>query len=162
MLFGILFLDRKNLEEDKMSQHFKINRLDHFCISARDPESLAKWYREVLGLDLVSEGRTRAGTPMYFLGSANDTCIEILCASDEGLKEFIGNPGHSHICFLVDDFDKVYEYLKSKKVHFREVRDTIQGWKIAYFDDPEGNMLEIMYRPKEKELRSKKKKDKIT
>ena len=130
-----------------MDKKPKINRLDHFCISARNADALAKWYEDVLGFDLVSRGETKAGTPMYFLGSTNETYVEILTAQDAGLKEFIGTPGHSHFCLLVDNFDEVYEYLKSKKVHFREVRDTIQGWKIAYFDDPEGNMLEIMYRP---------------
>lgn len=125
----------------------KMNRLDHVCISARDPQALAGWYQEALGFSLISEGRTKSGTLMYFLGSTNDTCVEILDSHDDSLKAFIGRPGLSHMCFLVEDFDEVYDYLKSLNTHFREVRDTIQGWKIAYFDDPEGNMLEIMYRP---------------
>jgi len=64
------------------------------------------------------------------------------------LTPLIGGPGYSHICFLVDDFEKAHKYLKSQSVHFREVRDTVQGWRIAYFDDVEGNLLELMYRPK--------------
>ena len=86
---------------------------------------------------------------MYFLKSANnETVIEILSAEDEGLKEFLGSPGHSHICFLVDDFERAYQYLKSQNVKFRVVKDTVRGWKIAYFDDAEGNLLKLMYRPK--------------
>lgn len=132
-----------------MSEKYKITKLDHFCISAKDADALAEWYQKVLGFEIFSQGKTKAGSIMYFLKSADDeTLIELLPAQDEGLKKFIGGPGHSHICFLVDDFEKAYKYLKLQSVHFREVRDTVQGWRIAYFDDVEGNLLELMYRPK--------------
>jgi len=121
----------------------------HIGIAAKDPESLCKWYCDVLGFKVIFEipETERRPVPIYFIQFKTKTTIEIIPASDEEkIKRETNDPGFSHIGIPVDDFDEAAEYLKSKGITLRNVRQTGLGWKIGYFDDPEGNLIEIVFR----------------
>jgi len=47
---------------------------------------------------------------------------------------------------LVEDFAAFEQRLKAHNVKLWGVRTTSHGWKIGYFNDPEGNVLEIIQR----------------
>jgi catechol 2,3-dioxygenase-like lactoylglutathione lyase family enzyme len=58
----------------------------------------------------------------------------------------LDSPGFSHLGLLVEDFAAFEQRLKAHNVKLWGVRTTSHGWKIGYFNDPEGNVLEIIQR----------------
>ena len=121
--------------------------LDHVAIYAKDPVALCKWYREVLNLEIVRELIDINNRPFYFLKSKDSKCtIEILATTEERKERKLKDPGLSHLCFSVEDFDKAVSDLKSKGITVHDIRTTKHGWRIGYFEDPEGNTIEIVKR----------------
>ncbi len=55
----------------------------------------------------------------------------------------------TYYAVFVEDVDREYEELRQKGVHFVKP-PTTQPWgqRIAYFEDPEGNLWEISHFPK--------------
>jgi lactoylglutathione lyase len=55
----------------------------------------------------------------------------------------------TYYAVFVEDVDREYEELKHKGVHFAKP-PTTQAWgqRIAYFEDPQGNLWEISHFPK--------------
>ena len=79
----------------------------------------------------------------------NGVVIEILPTSSSQQKRELSDPGYSHIGIVVEDFERATSTLQSKGIEPQDVRTTSNGWTIGYFEDPEGNRLEIVYRPEE-------------
>ncbi|MGD8813205.1 MAG: VOC family protein [Anaerolineales bacterium] len=120
---------------------------EHIGIYAGDPVELAKWYIEIFGLDIVRTLEKEGRPPIYFLQADQGMVIEILPSKTQRPARELTDPGYSHIGFIVDDFDQASATLKEKGVSLFNVRQTSNGWTIGYFNDPEGNRLEIVYRP---------------
>lgn len=127
-------------------------RFGHIGIAAKDPEVLCKWYCDVLGFEVIFEiPKTKhRRVPIYFIQFGTRTAIEIVPASDKRkVRREISDPGFSHIAISVNDFDEAVKSLKSKGITFRDIRQTSVGWKLGYFDDPEGNLIEIIFCPED-------------
>lgn len=121
--------------------------LDHVGVYAKDPVTLCKWYQEKLGLEVVRDLIDIHDRPFYFLKSKNSTfTLEILATADAPKERELQNPGFSHLCFEVEDFDKAVADLQSKGISVHGARTTKYNWKIGYFEDPEGNVVEICKR----------------
>ena len=110
-------------------------KVEHVGIIAKDPKSLAEWYRDALGFEIILEMKKSGRPPIYFLKGSEGSYIEILPPSFK-----------NHVGFVVDDFDEMVNNLQKKGIVFETMRETSIGWKIGYFRDPEGNQLEIVYR----------------
>jgi hypothetical protein len=92
---------------------------------------------------LEKEGRP----PIFFLQAEGGLMIEILPTDSPRSNRELSDPGYSHLGLVVDSFDQVSSSLATKGVSLYNVRQTSNGWTIGYFKDPEGNQLEIIYRP---------------
>lgn len=120
---------------------------EHVGLHAGDPVELAKWYVETLGFEVVRTLEKEGRPPIYFLRGDQGLVIEILPTTAARPTRQLTDPGYSHIGLVVEDFDKATSSLQSKGVSPTNVRQTSNGWTIGYFNDPEGNQLEIVYRP---------------
>ena len=120
---------------------------EHVGIYAGDPVKLAHWYIETLGFEVVRTLEKEGRPPIYFLKGNQGMVIEILPTAATRSSRELSDPGYSHIGLIVEDFDQAASSLQSKGVSLSNVRQTSNGWTIGYFDDPEGNRLEIVYRP---------------
>jgi len=121
--------------------------LEHIGIYARDVEALKNWYCDVLKLKVIRKLEKPGRPPIYFLaGEGGGLIVELLPTNAERKGRELMDPGYSHIALEIDDFDEVESYLKSKGVELFGVRMTSVGWKIGYFKDPEGNIIEIVKR----------------
>ena len=131
----------------EMIDHFK--NIEHIGIFSPNTKKLAEWYCSVFGLEVsLKISKESDEKSVYFLNSANGMFIEILPSNDkERLLRSLNDPGISHIGIVVNNFNKVSDYLNSKEIALRDVRETSQGWKIGYFNDLDGNILEIIHRP---------------
>jgi len=122
-------------------------KVEHLGIYAADSEGLSQWYRERLGFAVVRKLEKEGRPPIYFLKAEAGWEIEILPSPSSPRKRDLTDPGYSHIGLVVEDFDQTAAFLESRGISLHDVRATSIGWKIGYFEDPEGNRLEIVYRP---------------
>jgi glyoxylase I family protein len=120
---------------------------EHVGLYAADPVELAKWYIETLGFEVVRTLEKEGRPPIYFLKGDQGLVIEILPTNAARAARELSDPGYSHLGLIVEDFDQAAASLQSKGVSLSNVRQTSNGWTIGYFDDPEGNRLEVVYRP---------------
>lgn len=123
--------------------------IEHVAIAAQDTDALARWYCEHLGFSVRNKNdRT---PPQYFLAQGDGpVLLELIPAGDSPRAERRENdPGHSHFAFHVSDFDETHRRLAGAGIRFTgppNVRP--DGTKLAFFYDGEGNLLQIVYRPK--------------
>jgi catechol 2,3-dioxygenase-like lactoylglutathione lyase family enzyme len=121
-------------------------RFEHIGIYARNVDALAKWYCDVLGLNIVRKLEKTGRPPIYFLASPEGFEIEILPSAAERKQREVEEPGFSHIGIVVQDFNETVSHLQSKGTAPFGVRRTSNNWQIGYVKDPEGNVLEIVKR----------------
>ncbi len=119
-------------------------RMEHFAVFARDAKAIKDFYVDVMGLRVVLDNG--AGTPPgYFL------------ADDSGMAlEVIGRPADvtagdtrymCHVAFIVESVEAERKRLESLGFVFEteSVVDT-PTMKTAFFRDPDGNRLQIVWR----------------
>jgi len=121
---------------------------EHVGVYAKDPVVLSRWYVDNLGFSVIHILEKEGRPPIFFLQGETGMVIEILPTSSTGVTRELSDPGYSHIGLVTNDFEDTVLDLQSKGVSLYDVRNTSNGWTIGYFNDPEGNRLEIVYRPK--------------
>src|SRR5438270_5059599 len=124
-----------------------IRAIEHIAIAAKDTAALARWYCDTLGFHAVVDG----GRGTWFVGPPDgQALIEIVVATDAPRAERHRNDaGWSHLAFTVADFDATVEALRAKGVTFTGEPSGIPGQqRLAFFLDLEGNVLQIVDRPK--------------
>ena len=118
--------------------------LNHLIVRVRDKEEAARFFAEILGLPPA----TRYG-PFLELKTANGVSLDF--ADDHG------EPVPAHYAFLVSEteFDEIFGRIKEHGLgywadpgHRRpNAINTNDGGRGVYWDDPNGNTLEIITRP---------------
>lgn len=119
-------------------------KLNHTIVHARDKRASAEFLADILGL--------AAPVPFGpFLGvqTANEVTLDFL-ETDETLQV-------EHYAFLVSDaeFDDIFARIKARNLPYyadpaRKQQgeiNTRDGGRGAYFEDPNGHVLEILTRP---------------
>ena len=130
--------------------------IDHFnayVLVVHDLEKCVSFYRDILGLQLktkeddfaylVFSNQTVPGVAMLSIESAAKNISEGQIRPKEKAIH------RTYFAVFLEDVDKEYESLKTKGVHFIKPPITYPwGQRIAYFEDPEGNLWEISHFPK--------------
>ena len=111
-----------------------INRVWDVTLTVSDLGRAIEFYRDLLGLPLKYAFRDYVG---FDVGG-----VEL------GLKTWGGleppRRGEPVVSFLVDAVDKVYAELSAKGVKFTKApEETLWGGRIAVFQDPDGNTLQL-------------------
>ncbi|WEW58186.1 Lactoylglutathione lyase [Emydomyces testavorans] len=143
-------------------------RLNHTMLRVKDPEASLKYYREVLGMELVREMKNEAaGFNLYFLGYPASNPPAKTSASNpvaewEGLLELTWNygtekqegrvyhdgnsepKGFGHICISVDDLDAACARFESLNVNWKKRLTDGRMKHIAFILDPDGYWIEII------------------
>ena len=125
-----------------------IGSVEHMAIAAKDTAGLARWYCDNLGFEAVVEGGPGG---IWFVGpSGGGATIEIIPASAAQRAERARNDaGWSHLAFTVADFAAARQALEARGIAFQgEPRQLDGGGWIGFFPDGEGNVLQIVQRPK--------------
>jgi catechol 2,3-dioxygenase-like lactoylglutathione lyase family enzyme len=123
-------------------------KAEHIGVYASDPIRLAQWYIDKLGFKVVRTLEKEGRPPIYFLEGDGGTVLEILPTNLNKSERDLSAPGFSHLGLVVVDFEKSQQKLEENGVMVENVRKTSNGWTIGYFKDPEGNQLELVFRPK--------------
>jgi glyoxylase I family protein len=119
-------------------------RMEHFAIFAADPKSLKDFYIEALGLRLAQDNGG-ASPPGYFLVDDAGTALEIVGRPTE--VEAADTRYVCHVAFAVDDVADARKRLEGLGRAFEpDTAVDTPAMKTAFFRDPEGNRLQVVWR----------------
>lgn len=127
-----------------MERGFKVRALGEIAIRCRDLAAMETFYREVIGLELLEDGR-RDGIVFLKIGAgvAGHTCVLALF---EG--EAVGGPQSSlhHIALSlpVEEQDAVIAWYEARGLDYNVQEFDWIGWRGVFTRDPEGNTVEIV------------------
>jgi glyoxylase I family protein len=114
----------------------KVTGIGGFFFRARDPQALAEWYRDHLGVDLVPDDcgklpwQQQAG-PTAFAPFPDDT-------------EYFGDAAKQWmINFRVGDLDAIVAQLRAAGVSVEINPEKYPNGRFARLQDPEGNPIEL-------------------
>jgi catechol 2,3-dioxygenase-like lactoylglutathione lyase family enzyme len=120
----------------------KYLKIKETCLYVHDLEKIRRFYHEVLELPIINY---EPGKHIFFrLGSS-----VLLCFDPDDSKTKITPPAHygggkQHVAFEVNDYDKAKKELKAKGITIIDEVKWKSGAESFYFEDPEGNILEIL------------------
>ena len=119
----------------------KTKGLVHFTIPVTDTERSRDFYVRVLGMKLLRD----TGRGMVFLDSGGD-CV-ILAKVDKPISTAGAQDVHHSFLVAHEDYPAAVAELKSggaKFLYEEDRRDGVVDGPRAYFEDPDGNVLEII------------------
>jgi catechol 2,3-dioxygenase-like lactoylglutathione lyase family enzyme len=129
----------------------KIGSLEHVAVAYRDTDAAARWYRDVLGFEIVFEAVHPAhGVNFYFLKDPAGTgLLEIIPMprSDDTRLRDLSN-AHVHIAFDVENMDEAVAALQAAGVEMEGPPAQMGGNKLLFFRDLEGAPLQFVQRAK--------------
>ncbi len=107
-------------------------------VKSKDPEALARWYREALGLDIASWGGAvlpydAPGHPPKVSWMAFPVTTDHMNPST---REFMIN-------FAVDDMDAIVARLAARGVPVLERDEDDEFGRFAWIQDPDGTKIEL-------------------
>lgn len=118
---------------------FRVERIDHVVLRVRDLAAMVRFYEQALGfnverrLERISLVQMRAGASMLDLVAG---------------ERAEGAPNMDHLCFRVAPFDR--DAIVRQLAPFGiSVGETVERYGAegngpsVYFDDPEGNQIEL-------------------
>lgn len=119
-------------------------KLDHTIVHARDKKASADFYAEIFGL-----GKPVPFGPFLDIETANEVTLAFL-ETDEKIQV-------QHYAFLVSEqeFDQIFGRVQARRLDYwadpgqsrhGEI-NRLFGGRGVYFEDPAGNLLEIITRP---------------
>jgi len=114
--------------------------IEHTAIATADPEGLASWYAKTLNFPICH----RYGGNV-FVKARNGTMLELIPAVGDAVKTEVKTPGIRHLAISVDDFDAAVKDLAVKGIEFFD-RVEAGSIRLAFFRDPEGNILHLIHR----------------
>lgn len=134
----------------------RLMRPDHVSIGVRDLDAMAAWYRDVLGfvVEKVWTVEGLEGTRLaYLIGpgwriAMIEGGIGPFPPAPADFNDHFQRGGYGHIGFAVEDVDETVAALSARGVEpFVPATSFPDGAerRVAFFLDPEGNVIEISY-----------------
>ena len=118
-----------------------ITGLGGVFVTSKDPKALAKWYKEVLGINLESWG----GAILRYDAPGHPP-MALWNAMPENSDEIVPSHREFMINFAVDDLDSFVARLETKGVTILK-REEDQTGKFASILDPDGTKIEFWQPP---------------
>jgi len=133
-------------------------------------ENLVRFYTKIIGLKLVEEiaedeeyiyrliGETSA-MRIYRLADDSGTYLEIVASAKVNIRPARGllDTGINHLVIAVDNIEEVYNRLSNEGSKImRAITEDRYHNKIIYCADPDGNIIQLIERFKEKKQQTKK------
>jgi catechol-2,3-dioxygenase len=119
-------------------------KIKETCLYVRDLERVKKFYHEILELPVISYV---PGKHIFFTAGSS----VLLCFNPEESKKKTSPPGHfgggkQHFAFEVAgrEYPQAKEWIIKKGITITDTVIWNSGIESCYFEDPEGNVLEIL------------------
>lgn len=140
-----------------------VTKVRHFGVVVSDVERSLRFYRDLLGLEIV-QAAEESGTRIDNMLGLSNVSVKTVKMSAEGggslveLLEFRSHPRHfdpmreicslgpSHLAFTVEDLDALYKRLLRSGVLFNAPPQlSPNGYaKVAFCRDPDGTSIELV------------------
>lgn len=128
-------------------------RLEHTSVRTSNMAKSIEFYTELLGMTFVrSKEIPKRNAEIAFLRSDNGNLLEISWYKDQ--KDFevpdYENAVFDHIAFAVEDMDAVIEECRKRAVSITDEPFCLEpgGSKLAFIEDPDGTLIELIERAK--------------
>lgn len=116
----------------------------HIAVITRNMEEMERFYTQTLGLP-VTKRWDDAGIIFVDVGSTQIELIGRGTVEGETQPHAVGQGvGINHIALQVIDTDAAFEELREKGVSVLREPSNFQTIRIAFFTDPDGNVLELV------------------
>lgn len=116
------------------------NGIEHTAIATKDPEGLAQWYERNLEMPIVHRYDGNV-----FVRANDGTMLELIPSEGSAVETSMRTPGIRHLAVKVDDFDEGVKDLGSKGIKIFQFVEAGPN-RLAFFLDPEGNILHLIHR----------------
>ena len=114
----------------------KVSGIGGFFFRAKDPDAIAAWYRDNLGVDPVP--MTEGGES--WRQEAGETAFTAM----EGCVDQFGDPSRAWaINFRVPDLDGMVAQLQAADIEVTVDPEVYSMGRFAFLKDPEGNPLQL-------------------
>jgi len=121
--------------------------MEHIGLCADNPKSLAEWYVKTLGFKIVHALDERQ---TYFIRARDGGMLEIYPAKHQLNPVDNAHRGLRHIALSAGDVESEVARLRLAGVDVpAETMAITPESKVAFFRDPEGNLLHLVERKKE-------------
>jgi catechol 2,3-dioxygenase len=119
-----------------------IERVGHVVIKMRDLEAAKRFYRDILGMKITDE---REGFGVFFRFHDYHHDIAVFKVDADAASPQKNQVGLAHIALVADSLATVKAMYQRLKAHNVPIVRTVDHGitKSVYFQDPEGNELEI-------------------
>lgn len=117
-------------------------RSHHIALKSVDYARAKAFYTQTLGLPIIGQ---IPGKEVIFL-DIGGTTIELMGGAPAALNEPPA-AGLTHMAFEVDNVDATFIELKAKGVPFTVEPKDAGDIRVAFFKDPDGNLLELFRSP---------------
>ncbi len=130
-----------------------VSGVDHVAIAAKDSRALAQWYCDFLGLRILFDNEKER--PTLLVGGTMGAVIEIMPDNRAAVTTHQPfDPGFRHLAFRVTDFETAHATLsqaasEGKVLGLTPAAPAAGGGQVAFFHDPEGNLVQIVSRDQE-------------
>jgi len=125
----------------------KLTRLGHVLLKVADTERSKEFYSNLLGFEVVEEDPQHGGVFMTLGEDGHNLDLSPVDDPATAQRHAIGQLGVHHVAFKVDSFEALKEAYFTLQAHGVEILRAIDhvSQKSIYFNDPDGNRLEIYY-----------------
>ena len=125
----------------------RLKEIGHVLLRVLDLERSKKFYSEVLGFHVLEEDPAHGGTFMALPGQSHSIDLFQVKDAASAARQTPGVRGLGHIAFRVESEDALKDAYATLREHGVEITRTIDhvSQKSVYFEDPDGNTLEIYY-----------------
>ncbi|MBR6322356.1 MAG: VOC family protein [Lachnospiraceae bacterium] len=128
-----------------------VNKIGHGAIRARDAEKTADFYKEILGFkEAFRMYREDGSLSTIYLYVGDGGFLEIFSGGINDVALDFSSIGYCHVCYEVDDIEKVYQAVQEKGAPIDvPLRTGMAKCLLFYTHDPDGNAVELMELPPE-------------
>jgi len=125
----------------------RLTGIGHVLLRVLDLERSKKFYSDVLGFRVLEEDPEHGGTFMALEGQSHAIDLFPIRDAEAARRQTPGVRGLGHIAFRVDSEAALKDADATLQKHGVEVTRSIDhvSQKSIYFNDPDGNTLEIYY-----------------
>ena len=122
-------------------------RLEHVAINVEDPERMAQWYCDNLGMKVVREGPAPANM-RFICDAGGNMMLEIYHNPPDAVPDYASmDPLTLHIAFMVDDVKGTCaKLIAAGATVASEVTVTDSGDELAMLRDPWGVPIQFLKR----------------